>query len=216
MSGEDTTLSKEKLSNLKLLNDSYDAFLDLVELSFEIKLAKNDKVVDLELSFFEVNFVHMAGLNKLIDITVVSEATSSVLYKKFKNNSGFRKELASSKYFENIVGRLYSIIDLRDNFDNANDNKHYKFIHNVKPFYTQIKYEYQIKCNFNNDTYYYFLRSRNNPNNPKEYVIVSTFIDNEQDYALGQSFVTLLKKVEINKSSGTKRLIYKSSAFDKD
>lgn len=40
MSGEDTTLSKEKLSNLKLLNDSYDAFLDLVELSFEIKLAK--------------------------------------------------------------------------------------------------------------------------------------------------------------------------------
>ncbi len=153
----------------------------------------------------------MAGLDKLIDITLVTEANPNVLYKEFKKNSNeFRKALAASAYFNDITDRLYSIIDLRDNFDNAKDNKHYRFIQNIKPFYTQIKYEYQIKSEFGNNIYYYFLRNRSNPKNPHEYVIVSTFIENELDYAAGQSFMTLLKKVEVNKTTGSERLIYKS------
>jgi hypothetical protein len=75
----------------------------------------------------------------------------------------------------------------------------------------------QIKSEYKGDTYYYFLRNRNNPKNPHEYVIVSTFIENELDYATGQSFVTLLKKVEVNKTNGLERLIYKSDiCLDKE
>lgn len=219
MCEEISTLSEEEIfENLNLLNESYNAFLKLVNLSYKIKLAKNNKVVDLELIFLEVNFVHLAGLDKLTDITFVTEANPNVLYKEFKkNNNESRKALAASTYFKDIVGRLYSIIDLRDNFDNAKDNKHYKFIQNIKPFYTQIKYEYQIKSEYEGDTYYYFLRNRNNPKNPHEYVIVSTFIENELDYATGQSFVTLLKKVEVDKTNGLERLIYKSDiCLDKE
>lgn len=215
MEDEIIVLSEDEiLNNLSLLNESYDSFLELMNLSYKIKLAKNDKVADLELIFLEVNFVHMAGLDKLIDITFVAEANPNVLYKEFKkNNNEFRKTLAASNYFGNIVDRLYSIIDLRDNFDNARDNKHYKFVQNIRPFYTQIKYEYQIKSEYGDDTYYYFLRNRQNPKNPSEYVLVSTFIENKLDYAAGQSFVTLLKKVEVNKTNGSERLIYKSDIY---
>lgn len=215
MEDEIIALSEDEiLDNLRLLNESYDSFLELMNLSYKIKLAKNDKVVDLELIFLEVNFVHMAGLDKLIDITFVAEANPNVLYKEFKkNNNEFRKTLAASNYFGNIVDRLYSIIDLRDNFDNAKDNKHYKFVQNIRPFYTQIKYEYQIKSEYGDDTYYYFLRNRKNLKNPSEYVLVSTFIENKLDYAAGQSFVTLLKKVEVNKTNGSERLIYKSDIY---
>lgn len=202
---------KEILENLSLLNDSYKAFLDLVNLSYKIKLAQNGKIVDIELIFLDVNFLHLSGVDKLIDITLVTESNPSVLYKEFKkNNHDLRRLLASSTYFNSIADRLYSIIDLRDNFYNAKDNKHYKFIQNTKPFYTLIKYEYQIKSQYGGDTYYYFLRNRNNPNNPNEYVVVSTFIENELDYAIGQSYVTLLEKIEVNKANESERLIYKS------
>lgn len=215
MGDEVFSLSKEEiLNNLNLLNESYDAFLKLINLSYKIKLAKNNNVIDIELIFLEVNFVHMAGLDKLIDITFVTEANVSVLYKEFKKNKNeFRKSLAASNYFNDIVGRLYSIIDLKDNFNNAKDNKHYKFVQNVKPFYTQIKYEYHIKSEYGDNTYYYFLRNRKNPNNPQEYVVVSTFIENELNYSAGQSFVTLLKKVEVNKISGLERMIYKNDIY---
>lgn len=215
MGDEEFSLSKEEiLNNLNLLNESYDAFLKLINLSYKIKLAKNNNVIDIELIFLEVNFVHMAGLDKLIDITFVTEANVSVLYKEFKKNKNeFRKSLAASNYFNDIVGRLYSIIDLKDNFNNAKDNKHYKFVQNVKPFYTQIKYEYHIKSEYGDNTYYYFLRNRKNPNNPQEYVVVSTFIENELNYSAGQSFVTLLKKVEVNKISGLERMIYKNDIY---
>lgn len=215
MGDEVFSLSKEEiLNNLNLLNESYDAFLKLINLSYKIKLAKNNNVIDIELIFLEVNFVHMAGLDKLIDITFVTETNVSVLYKEFKKNKNeFRKSLAASNYFNDIVGRLYSIIDLKDNFDNAKDNKHYKFVQNVKPFYTQIKYEYHIKSEYGDNTYYYFLRNRKNPNNPQEYVVVSTFIENELNYSAGQSFVTLLKKVEVNKIKGLERMIYKNDIY---
>ena len=215
MGDEVFSLSKEEiLNNLNLLNESYDAFLKLINLSYKIKLAKNNNVIDIELIFLEVNFVHMAGLDKLIDITFVTEANVSVLYKEFKKNKNeFRKSLAASNYFNDIVGRLYSIIDLKDNFNNAKDNKHYKFVQNVKPFYTQIKYEYHIKSEYGDNTYYYFLRNRKNPNNPQKYVVVSTFIENELNYSAGQSFVTLLKKVEVNKISGLERMIYKNDIY---
>ena len=40
---------EEILNNLNLLNESYDAFLKLINLSYKIKLAKNNNVIDLEL-----------------------------------------------------------------------------------------------------------------------------------------------------------------------
>lgn len=193
------------------LSQAVTSFSELIGINYSIKVARKGLIYDINLSFHERNFVHLAGIDKLTDIAITSK-TPNIFLKLLKGDyfSDFLKEkLIKSKYFESIIDRLYSIIDLRENFHKASDNKHYKFISKDRGDFTLIDYDFIIKCDYGNDIYYYFLRKDEKSDNPNQYVLVSLFMNNVKDYTKAQAYMTLLKKIEIDRKSGGETVIYK-------
>jgi len=137
------------------------------------------------------------------------------LYKKLiTNNSESEKvksDLTSSNYFDEIVSRLYCLIELQQNFYNAKDNRHYKFLSKQYGNYTSIKFDYLIRSEYCSNVYYYFLRHDEKSENPNQFVVVSLFIENKKDYTNGQTYMYLLSKEEINKTTGEKFVIFKKT-----
>ena len=200
-----------KNENLNTFNESLFAFRDLLSLQYNITVARKEQIYSIKLVILERNFVHMAGIDKLSDIALVSNVPN--IYKKIIAGDDIsnkaKEQIASSIYFDEIITRLYSIIDLRDNFYNARDNKHYRFISKEYGNYTSIKYDFIIKSFYGNNTYYYFLRKDDKTDSNNQYIIVSTFIDNIKDYSCGQAYMTLLEKVEIDLKNNTENVIYR-------
>lgn len=212
----DINISEKEHNELKrhyldVLEQSLEAFKDLLNIQFDIVAARKGTKYLINLVFLERNFVHFAGIEKLVDVALV--ATTPNIYNKLAKNdeesNKIKEQLVASKYFDEIVGRLYSIIYLHDNFKNAGNNKHYKFVSKIYGNYTSIEYDFIIKCDFEGDTYYYFLRYDETASNKTQCVIVSLFIDNLKDYAFGQAYLTLLEKNETNKVSNETTIIYK-------
>lgn len=196
---------------LNTLNEALSSFKELLNIEYHIKVVRKDVIHDIKLVFLKRNFVHLAGLEKLTDIRI-SRAYRDLFTQLTRQDSlseFIKNQLVKSKYFGSIVNRLYSIIDLRDNFYNAKDNKHYKFVCKEYGNYTSIDYDFFVRSEYGNDIYYYFLRRDTSTNELNRYVLVSLFIENEKDYTRSQSYMTLLEKVEIDKMSHQETIIYK-------
>ena len=206
-----TKISDLKQHYLSSLNESLSSFKDLLNIEYKIKVARKGVEQDIELVFLKRNFVHLAGLEKLIDVPIVNAYRD--LYAQLSQNESLseliKAKLVESKYFDFIVDRLYSIIDLRDNFYNAKDNKHYKFISKERGNFTSIDYDFIIKCEFEKDIYYYFLRRDEKSDKANQYVLVSLFMNNEKDYTKAQAYMSLLEKIEIDRSTNRETIIYK-------
>ena len=196
---------------LNTLNESLFAFKELLNISYKIKVARKDKTYDINLVFLKRNFTHLFGIEKLLDFRLFD--TIPDFYNRLIAGDEFsdyiKEQMVKSKYFKRIINRLYSIIDLRDNFYNAKDNKHYKFVCKEFGNYTSIDYDFIIKSEYGGDIYYYFLRRDTNARDENQYVLVSLFIENEKDYTRCQSYMTLLEKIEIDRMSHQETIIYK-------
>ena len=202
-------LTEEQLEeNLSILNEALSAFNWLIKRKYKITLAHNEKEIELELAFLPKTFIHVAGINKLADISFSANTAHAALYRTIVKSEDYRNQIASSSYFNDIIGRLYSIIDLKDNFEDAENNRHFKFIKKVGYNYTLIDYNFFVKSECQGNTYYYFLRYSGNPNNRNECVLISTFIENIKDYSIGQESMTLLKKVIVDLKTGEETIIY--------
>ena len=196
---------------LNTLNEALFSFKELLNVEYHIKVVRKDVIHNIKLVFLKRNFVHLAGLEKLTDIRI-SRAYRDLFTQLTRQDSLselIKNQLVKSKYFGSIVNRLYSIIDLRDNFYNAIDNKHYKFVCKEYGNYTSIDYDFFVRSEYGNDIYYYFLRRDTSIDELNRYVLVSLFIENEKDYARNQSYMTLLEKVEIDRMSHQETIIYK-------
>jgi len=199
---------------LNTLNEALSSFNNLLNIEYRIKVARKDNIMDIKLVFLKRNFVHLAGLEKLTDIRI-SRAYRDLytqLTRQETLSEYIKGQLAESKYFQSIVNRLYAIIDLRDNFYNAKDNKHYKFVCKEYGNYTLIDYDFFIRSEYENDIYYYFLRRDTSTNEQNRYVLVSLFIENEKDYTRSQSYMNLLEKIEIDRKSRKETIIYKRNS----
>ena len=200
---------------LNTLNESLFAFKELLNTSYKIKVARKDKAYDINLVFLKRNFTHLFGIEKLLDFRLFD--TIPDFYNRLIAGNEFsdyiKEKMVKSKYFKSIINRLYSIIDLRENFYNAKNNKHYKFVCKEYGNYTSIDYDFIIKSVYDRDTYYYFLRRDTNAKDEKQYVLVSLFIENEKDYTRCQSYMTLLEKVEIDRMSHKETIIYKRNSW---
>lgn len=207
---EETKQQNEELilHNLSILDDAISSFEWLLKRKYKISLAHKGKETDIELVFLPKTFIHVSGINKLTDVSFSTNTAHAALYREIVNKENIRKQIAASSYFENIVGRLYSIIDLKDNFEDAENNHHFKFIKKIGNNYTLIDYNFFIKSTFDKETYYYFLRYSNNPANQNECVLISTFIENNKDYSIGQESMTLLKKIVVELETGIEFTIF--------
>lgn len=198
---------------IETLNEALESFRDLLNIQYNIVVARKDVEYLINLVFLERNFIHLSGIDKLVDIALVKETPN--LYKKLITNNSesdkVKSYLASSNYFDEIVSRLYCLIELRQNFYNAKDNKHYKFLSKKYGNYTSIKFDYLIRSECCSNVYYYFLRHDEKSENPNQFVVVSLFIENKKDYTNGQTYMYLLSKEEINKTTGEKFVIFKKT-----
>ena len=209
-----TNANEIKKHYLNMLNDALFAFNELLNIEYRVKVARKDNIMDIKLVFLKRNFVHLAGLEKLTDIRI-SRAYRDLytqLTRQETLSEYIKGQLVESKYFQSIVNRLYAIIDLRDNFYNAKDNKHYKFVCKEYGNYTLIDYDFFIRSEYENDIYYYFLRRDTSTNEQNRYVLVSLFIENEKDYTRSQSYMNLLEKIEIDRKSRKETIIYKRNS----
>lgn len=198
----------QEIEYLGLLNDTLSAFEWLLNRKYKITLAFKGKETEIELVFLPKTFIHLAGINKLTDISLYPGNASGALYRSIVKDGELRKRIVSSSCFNQIIGRLYSIIDLKENFEDAENNRHFKFVRKVGFSYTLIDYNFFILSEYGNDKYYYFLRYSGNLNNLKECVLISTFIDNIKDYSIGQEPMTLLEKIVVELDTGTETIIY--------
>ena len=199
---------------LNTLNESLFAFKKLLNTSYKIKVARKDKAYEINLVFLKRNFTHLFGIEKLLDFRLFDAIPDfyNRLIAGDKFSDYIKEKMVKSKYFKSIINRLYSIIDLRGNFYNDKDNKHYKFVCKEYGNYTSINYDFIIKSVYDRDTYYYFLRRDTNAKYEKQYVLVSLFIENEKDYTRSQSYMTLLEKVEIDRMSHQETIIFKRNS----
>ena len=210
---EESAFSKKQY--LSLLNESLVAFKELLDLQYNITVARKGKKRFLNLVVFDRNFYHMVGLQHLNDVALVNEYPN--IYRKIATDNlesqNIKSKLVESKHFSEIVGRLYALIYLRDNFYNAKDNKHYKFLSKEYGNYTAIEYDYIIQSEYKGIIYYYFLRHDEKSNDPNQCVVVSLFTKGIVDFTKGQAYMTLLEKVEFNKKTNQTKIIYKHNAI---
>lgn len=198
-------------SYLDLLNKALEAFQELLNIQYNITVARKNNKYLLNLVVLERNFYHMAGLKYLSDVALAIETPNfySSIVVGGDESENIKNQLVESRHFEKIVGRLYALIDLRDNFYNAKDNKHYKFVGKGYGNYTSIEYDYIIESEYKSTVYYYFLRYDEKSENSNQCVIVSLFTKGIADLTKGQARLTLLEKVEINKNTNKTTLIYR-------
>ena len=199
---------EETSENISILNESISAFEWLLNRKYKITLGHNEKELEIELIFLPKTFIHLSGISKLTDISLCEDNSKSALYRSIKNDESLRIRIVSSSYFSGIIGRLYSIIDLKDNFEDVENNRHFKFVKKIAYNYTLIDYDFFIRSDYNNDRYYYFLRYSGNLSNPNECVLISTFIDNNKDYSIGQEPMVLLKKIIVELDTDIERVIF--------
>ncbi len=216
MSKEKTDVDYTKFQEkLKLFEDALDSFSVLLNTKFKLLLGRKGKETKIELVFQPRNFLHVFGIKKLIDISEFIGNTSQTYYRKVLNSSVLRNLIVSSKYFNKIIPRVYSIIELKENFLDAKYNSHFKFVRKETYNFSLIDYNFLIISEYNNDKYHYFLRYTKNKKNRFECVLVSTFIENKKDYTIGQERMTLLKKVAVDILTGKETLIYINTSYKK-
>lgn len=192
---------------LALLESAINSYEGLISSKYQIYLGHKNKIEYLQLIFLPSGFYHLAGINKLKDISHIKNIKKAS-YREIKSSTQVRYRIINSSYFDQITSRLISIIKLTTNFTHYMSNNYFKFIHCIPNFYSSIKFDYLVKSSENSNYFHYFLRKIDEKNINNDYVLISTFIENNKDYSLGQSLMSLLKKVFVNILTNEAIVIY--------
>lgn len=200
---EKELVSEEKIN---LLDEAIKAYERLLDLKYLITLAHKGKRSYLELIFLASGFVHLAGINKLKDLSRNSNVKS--IYRELKHEVKLKKRIINSLFFSRIIPRLQTIIKLEENFSNYRSNYYVKFIQKNSLQYSLIDYDYFVRTKLGADNYYYFIRKSSDDRDNDSFILISTFVDNIKNYSLGQQLMSLLSKVLINTKTGEECVIY--------
>ncbi len=160
----------------------------------------------LELTFDEKDFRHMAGLHYLNDIDIPK--TPKVLFDKIRNEKISDEYLEGSIYYfkieeshAKVKNRIFGLRFLEQFLDGKNLICKYVRYKNI---YSKIDADYLIKSTVNYMTAYIFLRRRDKESN--NYCICSFFIEPENEYN-GIS-VYWLYKSKIDLSNASENILY--------
>ena len=155
----------------------------------------------LELTFNEKDFRHMAGLHYLNDIDIPK--TPKVLFDKIRNEKISDEYLEGSVFYYKIEGSYAKVKDrisglkfLEQFLDSKNLICKYVKYRNV---YSNIDADYMIKSKANHINAYIFLRKRNKECN--DYCICSFFIEPENEYKGINVYWLYKSKIDLNHAS---------------
>ncbi len=188
------------------IQDALVMFQHMMGYKYNFVVSYKKTAYQLELSFAEKDFRHMAGLHYLKDIDIPK--TPKVLFDKIRNEKINDEYLKESVYYlqieeshAKVKDRISGLNFLEQFLDSKNLICKYVKYRNI---YSSIDADYLIKSTVNHITAYIFLRRRNKESN--DYCICSFFIEPESEYN-GIS-VYWLYKSKIDLSDGSESILY--------
>lgn len=177
------------------------AFENLLTIKYHIIIGRKGKSKDLTISFEAVEFHHLVGLHKLIDLRLARANREKTFY-QILSGSITLDDIKKSRYFYNIQKRLEPFQQIESLFD-KND---LIFSYNKKlQAFSLIDAEYLLSTPHKCTDVYIFLDKKEISNH---FFFRSFFPKEDKDYTKGQAVYTLLKKEKINTSTGMVQIQY--------
>lgn len=195
------------MSDLDKLNDAMNAFTRLMENSFHIVSGKSGSMIDLTLTFEEVDFHHLIGLQYIKDIEEVSGSGTGIL-SLLRSNPDLCEKVVNSSFWSKIEDRVDSLIQMEKTLSSFQD--FYKY--NKKAKHSIIDAQFIIKRadKSNNCNYYICVDKRDS-----DYFAKSQFTrsNSQSDYCKEHTLYKLLLCEKTHLPSGQKQVLFQKSGF---
>ncbi len=178
------------------------AFQRLINTQYEIIIGRKGKTSEIILNFSETEFVHLAGLHKLVDNDFLRTASRKKVFDYALNRKISYGTLTKSENFEFVKER----IEYFEFLESMLDSNEIIFKYNAKKIvFSSIKASYLLQSSYNTKDIYIFLDKLENS---ESHFCRSFFPKGDKDYTAGQARYTLLYKKKINKITGESEIQY--------
>lgn len=178
------------------------AFQKLIDTQYEIILGRKGQMSKIILNFSETEFVHLAGLHKLVDNDFFRTASRKKVFDYALNGKIAYDTLTQSKNFYFVKDRIEYFEFLESMLD-SNDII-FKY-NSKKQIFSLIQADYLLQSSHNRRDVYIFLDRLENSD---FHFCRSFFPKGDKDYTVGQTKYTLLYKKKINRITGESDIQY--------
>ena len=184
------------------------AFKKLIDPQYEIIIGRKGQMSKIILNFSETEFVHLAGLHKLVDNEFFRTASRKKVFDYAVDGKISYDSLTKSENFDFVKDRveyfefLESMLDSNDIIFKYNSKKN---------IFSLIQADYLLQSAHDSRDIYIFLDRLENSD---FHFCRSFFPKGDKDYTAGQTKYTLLYKKKINKTTGESEIQY-DKLFDK-
>lgn len=178
------------------------AFQKLIDTQYEIIIGRKGQILKIMLNFSETEFVHLAGLHKLVDNDFFRTASRKKVFDYALSGKISYDSLTKSKKFNFIKERIEYFEFLESMLDSNNIIFKYS---PKKNLFSLIQADYLLQSSHGSKDIYIFL---DRLENSEFHFCRSFFPKGDKDYSVGQVKYTLLYKKKINKITGEEKLQY--------
>ena len=172
------------------------AFQNLIDIQYEIIIGRKSQIYKIILNFSETEFVHLAGLHKLVDNEFFRTSSRKKVFDYAVNGKISYDSLAKSENFDFVKERIEYFEFLESMLDSNNIIFKYNAKKNV---FSLIQADYLLQSSHDSRDIYIFLDRLENSDS---HFCRSFFPKGDKDYTVGQAKYTLLYKKKINKITG--------------
>lgn len=190
-----------------LFYDAAVAWENLLNKRYIFIVAHKCKKTEIELSFNNEDFPHLAGMQYAKDVDFglnKAEYYGELLVPAILNRALESKKIEQSRNWNKISGRLKAIINLQNTFDG--DFQLYRFNKNKVRGYSEIQAKYVIKSVITDEIYFVFFDKEEN-----RFYCKSAFRKEITDYGENQTRLIMLKKLKVIDDSPL--LLYKKDSY---
>ena len=181
--------------------DAVKVFNKLLDIEYEIILAKKDKKVHLNVVFQKEHCHHLLGLHYLTDRESLNK-DRAMIFDKILNGKITANFIESSQFYSKIKDRVHYLAQLESIFD-SNDTI-FKYDEKENILTSQISGEYLMKNIVESRNIFTFLDKTKDD----KYYCRSFFPQSFKDYSYRQKKWTVLSKKKIFKKFGEAIVLY--------
>lgn len=178
------------------------AFQRLLDTQYEIIIGRKGKISKIILNFSETEFVHLAGMHKLVDNEFFRTASRKKVFDYAVSGKISYDSLTKSDNFDFVKER----IEYFEFLENMLDSNDIIFKYNSKKnVFSLIQADYLLQSTHDSRDIYIFLDKLEISDS---HFCRSFFPKGDKDYTAGQAKYTLLYKKKINKVTGKEEVQY--------
>lgn len=178
------------------------AFQKLIDTQYEFIIGRKGKMSKIILNFSETEFVHLAGLHKLVDNEFFRTASRKKVFDYALEGKISYDTLTKSEHFEFVKERI-EYFEFLENMLDSNDII-FKYSANRNVF-SLIQADYLLQSEHTGRDIYIFL---DRIEDTDLHFCRSFFPKGDKDFTTGQRKYTLLYKKKINKVTGKSKIQY--------